>query len=145
VGIVSKFAEVPFTAEQMYQLVNDIEAYPEFLPWCIDAKVFNRTDKSLDASVSLATGKIRQTFATQNTMLAGKRIDVNLISGPFKYLKGYWEFTDTDRDGCKVELNMEFEFKNKLLKLTLKTFFNKFIDSLVGSFTERARIVYSKT
>ncbi|NNE36798.1 MAG: type II toxin-antitoxin system RatA family toxin [Gammaproteobacteria bacterium] len=126
----------------MYKLVNDIEAYPEFLPWCNHARVFNRTDKSLNASVSLATGKIRQSFSTENTMEFGKRIDVKLISGPFKYLTGYWEFLDIGDNRCQIKLNMEFEFKNKLLKLTLKSFFNQFIDSLVGAFADRAKIKY---
>jgi ribosome-associated toxin RatA of RatAB toxin-antitoxin module len=145
VGIVTKCAEVPYTAEQMYLLVNDIEAYPEFLPWCADARVYNRTEKNLKASVSLAAGKIRQTFSTENTMQFGKRIDVKLINGPFKYLSGYWEFVDIGDSRCQIKLNIEFEFKNKLLKLTLKSFFNQFIDSLVGAFTGRARVKYPKS
>ncbi len=143
-GIVTKCAEVPYTAEQMYNLVNDIESYPEFLPWCTDARVYNRTETSLNASVSLETGKIKQSFSTENTMEFGKRIDVKLISGPFKYLTGYWQFNNIDDHRCQITLNMEFEFKNKLLKLTLKYFFNKFIDSLVGAFTDRARVKYPK-
>ena len=139
---ITKSADVPYTAEQMYELVNGIESYPEFLPWCTDSQVYEREDTRLKASLSLATGKIRQTFTTENNMSPGKRIDVKLLSGPFKYLQGYWKFENTGDNSCHIELFMDFEFKNKLLKLTLKPVFNHFINSLVGSFTKRANEVY---
>jgi ribosome-associated toxin RatA of RatAB toxin-antitoxin module len=144
VGSVKKTANVPYTAEQMYALVNDIESYPEFLTWCTDAKVYNRKDDSLTATVSLATGKIKQTFTTENMMQAGRRIDVKLISGPFNYLNGYWKFQNTADNYCHIELKMEFEFKNKVLKFALNAVFNKFMNSLVGSFSKRARKVYGQ-
>ncbi len=93
-GSVNKTANVPYTKEQMYDLVNDIESYPEFLPWCTDARVFNRKEESLSATVTLATGKIRQTFTTENRMQVGRRIDIKLISGPFNYLTGYCAFCE---------------------------------------------------
>jgi ribosome-associated toxin RatA of RatAB toxin-antitoxin module len=142
VGSVSKSANIPYTAEQMYDLVNDIDSYPEFLPWCTSAKVINRKEESLSATVTLATGKIRQTFSTENRMQVGRRIDIKLISGPFNYLTGYWKFQDTTDHHCHIELKMDFEFKNKLLKLVFNAVFNKFINSLVDSFTERAIQVY---
>jgi ribosome-associated toxin RatA of RatAB toxin-antitoxin module len=142
VGSVRKSANVPYTAEQMYDLVNDIETYPEFLPRCTGAKVFDRKDDSLTATVFLSSGKIKQTFTTENLMQVGERIDVKLISGPFKYLSGYWKFQNTGEKYCHIELKMDFEFKNKLLKLTLAAVFNLFINSLIGSFTERAKQTY---
>ncbi|MEX2354070.1 MAG: type II toxin-antitoxin system RatA family toxin, partial [Gammaproteobacteria bacterium] len=131
---MSKSAVVPYTADQMYHLVNDIESYPQFLPWCTDAVVHDRTDESLTATVSLATGKLQQSFTTENRMRAGERIDVNLVKGPFKYLRGHWTFRDIDQNNCQVELEMEFEFRNKLLKLTLSAVFGQFMNALVGSF-----------
>jgi ribosome-associated toxin RatA of RatAB toxin-antitoxin module len=142
VGSVSKLANVPYTAEQMYNLVNDIESYPEFLPRCTGANVINRKDESLTATVSLSTGKIKQTFTTENIMQVGERIDVKLISGPFKYLTGYWTFQNTGKNYCHIELKMDFEFKNKILKLTLNAVFNLFINSLIESFAERASKTY---
>jgi ribosome-associated toxin RatA of RatAB toxin-antitoxin module len=141
-GSVSKSANVSYTAEQMFELVNDIESYPDFLPKCTDAKVFNRKDESLTASVSLASGKINQTFTTENVMQVGKRIDVKLVSGPFKYLTGYWKFQDTAENHCFIEMKMNFEFKNTLLKIMLNAVFNKFMNSLIGSFTNRANQIY---
>jgi ribosome-associated toxin RatA of RatAB toxin-antitoxin module len=128
----------------MYDLVNDIESYPEFLPWCTHAEVYNRKPESLTASVSLATGRIKQTFTTENVMEVGKRIDVRLISGPFNYLTGYWKFQDTADNYCNVELKMDFEFKNKLLKLTLSGVFSQFVNSLVSSFIKRAIEIYGQ-
>jgi ribosome-associated toxin RatA of RatAB toxin-antitoxin module len=144
VSSVSKSAVVPYTAEQMYNLVNDIDAYPEFLPWCTGAVVHSRAENRLTASVSLATGKLKQTFTTENRMQPGQRIDVTLISGPFKHLQGYWKFENTDSKFCRIELNMDFEFKNTLLKLTLSAVFNQFMNSLVGSFTNRAKQIYGE-
>ena len=143
-GTVSKSANVPYTAEQMYDLVNDIESYPEFLPWCTEAEVFNRTDESLIATVSLATGRLKQSFTTENTMQGGERIDVKLIKGPFKQLSGFWKFENTVDNNCRIELNMDFEFKNRILKFTLSAVFNQFMNSLVGSFSKRAKQVYSQ-
>lgn len=141
---VSKSAVVPYTAEQMYNLVNDIDAYPEFLPWCTAAVVHSRAVDRLTASVSLATGKLKQTFTTENRMQPGQRIEVTLISGPFKYLQGYWIFENTGNKLCRIELKMDFEFKNTLLKLTLGAVFNQFMNSLVGAFITRAKQVYGE-
>lgn len=141
-GIINKSAVVPYSAEQMYSLVNNIEAYPEFLPLCTSAVVSDRTDSSLTASVSLAKGKIKQTFTTVNTMQPGKRIDVKLISGPFSHLNGSWKFEDAGNYLCHIDLHMDFEFRNKLLKLALGPVFNQFMAMLVSSFVNRAKIIY---
>lgn len=141
-GHVTKTAIVPYDAARMYDLVNDIESYPEFLPWCTEAAVYNRLEASLTATVSLAMGKIKQTFTTQNTMQPGRRIDVHLISGPFRYLNGYWIFEDLGDNRCRIELKMDFEFKNKLLRIALHPVFTQFMNALVGAFSTRARQIY---
>lgn len=143
VNHVSKSALVPYTAEQMYALVNDIESYPQFLPWCTGATVASREEKKLTASVSLATGRLKQTFSTVNTMEPGRRIDVKLISGPFRYLQGYWKFEDKGAGQCHISLEMNFEFRNTLLKLTLTPVFSQFMNSLMDSFIRRAGAIYS--
>lgn len=141
---VSKTAVVPYTPVQMYDLVNDIESYPEFLPGCTGASVHHRTETGLTASVSLATGRIKQTFTTENTMQPGRRIDVRLISGPFSHLNGSWTFEPVGGSLCRIELQMNFEFKNRLLKMTLSPVFNQFLSKLVGAFVERAETIYGK-
>lgn len=141
-GNINKSAIVPYSAEQMYSLVNDIEAYPEFLPWCASARVFDRTDSSLTASVSLATRRIKQTFTTENTMQPGKQIDIKLVSGPFSHLNGRWKFEDTGDKLCHIDLHMDFEFSNTLMKLALSPVFNQFMSTLVSSFVDRANTIY---
>lgn len=143
--IIKKTAVVPYTTRQMYDLVNDIEAYPEFLPWCADARVTVHGEDSLTASLSMASGHIRQSFTTENSMQPGRRIEVHLVSGPFRYLTGSWDFEPVD-DGksCRISLQMDFEFRNKILKLTLSKLFHHIVNTLVDAFTRRAVSIYGR-
>lgn len=140
--VIKKTETVDFSAEQMYALVNDVDSYPRFLPWCKASNVSFRSENHLTASLTLEAGKLSQTFSTENTMQPGRRIDVRLLSGPFKYLKGHWLFEPVTEHSCRVTLEMNFEFKNKLLKLTLSNVFNHIIGSLVEAFTRRAEEMY---
>ncbi len=139
---INKKAVVKFSANQMYKLVNDIEAYPSFLPWCTDANIINDSKDSLTASVSISIGRIKKIFTTLNTMQQDISIDMKLIRGPFKKLNGSWEFKNNNNGGSTVSLVMEFEFKNKLLKYTLGGAFKKITDSLVDAFISRANDIY---
>lgn len=141
---IHKSAVVPYSADEMYALVNDIESYPVFLPWCSAAEVLNRGPRQLTASVSLEAGKIKQSFTTKNTMQPGRSIDMRLIKGPFKHLTGSWKFGPLNENSCTVSLDMNFEFKNKLLKLALSSTFNKIMKTLVESFTRRAEAIYGR-
>lgn len=141
---ISRTAVVPYSAEEMYALVNDIESYPQFLPWCTDASVQELSDTGLIASVALASGKLQHTFTTRNTMQPGRQIDVRLISGPFSHLYGTWKFEPVGTGMCRIDLHMNFEFRNKLLKLTLSPVFNQFIARLVGAFVDRAEKIYGR-
>lgn len=139
---ISKTAVVPYTPSEMYALVNDIESYPVFLPWCTAAKISNKKDESLIATLSLAMGKIKQSFTTENTMREGSRIDMRLIEGPFKHLTGYWKFNPEDEQSCHIQLHMNYEFKNKIIKYTLGKMFYTVMNTLVESFVQRAQQVY---
>ena len=141
---ISKSVVVPYTAEQMYELVNDVAAYPAFLPWCNAANVHREDTHYMKASVSLAVGSVRQSFTTENSLDPGRRIDVRLVDGPFKKLQGYWSFEPAGVNMCKVEFQMNFEYKNLIVKLALNKVFQRIGDSLVSSFVERAKIVYAK-
>ena len=135
-------AVVPYSAEQMYALVNDIETYPEFLPWCSDAKITSRGENRLTAYIVIASSSLQQTFSTENTMVSNERIDVRLINGPFKHLNGYWIFEPAGEQHCRIALEMDFEFKNKLIKLALSKLFNHIVNTLVDSFTQSAKSIY---
>jgi len=139
---ISKTAVVPYTPSEMYALVNDIESYPVFLPWCTAAKISNKKDESLIATLSLAMGKIKQSFTTENTMREGSRIDMRLIEGPFKHLTGYWKFNPEDEQSCHIQLHMNYEFKNKIIKYTLGKMFYTVMNTMVESFVQRAQQVY---
>ena len=141
---ISKSVEVLYSADEMYTLVNDIESYPSFLPWCNDTRVFRQSDRKLSATLELAIGRIRQSFSTENTMEPGRLISMRLIKGPFKQLAGTWKFDQIDNNKCRVELHMHFEFKNRILKLSLEGIFNRIMDTLVESFVNRAIQVYGQ-
>ncbi len=139
---ISKTTVVPYTQKEMYVLVNDIESYPAFLPWCTAAKILTQEKKNLTARLSLELGKIKQSFVTENIMQNGSQIDIRLIEGPFTHLSGCWRFIQENEQCCRIHLYMSFEFKNKILKYTLGKVFYKIMDSLIESFAQRARKIY---
>ncbi len=138
---ISKQAKVIYSAEQMYALVNDIESYPEFLPWCTDTNILEDKGDSLVASISISLGKLKQIFTTKNIMCANTSINMELVEGPFRELSGNWYFQNAS-EGCSVSLDMQFEFKNKIMKHAFGAAFKKITNSMVEAFVERARIVY---
>ena len=139
---IQKTATVPYSASQMYALVSDIESYPEFLPWCSHARIQERFNEHLRASLTFRASKLEHSFTTENTMQPDRMISVRLIEGPFKHLTGSWQFEARDDAHCFITLRMQFEFKNKVLKLALGKTFNKIINSLVDAFSQRARELY---
>ena len=141
---IHKSTVVPYSAEAMYDLVNDIPSYPEFLPWCRSAGVRNRSDTHLRASLTLEAGKIRQSFTTENTMQPGRRIEMRLVEGPFKFLSGCWRFESLAPQSCSVRLDIQFEFRNKVLKLALGKAFNHILETLVDSFIQRAGEIHGQ-
>ena len=141
---ISKSTVVSFSAEQMYTLVNDVESYPDFLPWCSASEVLEHTSQFMKASVSLAVGAVKQTFTTENTLDPGKRIDVHLVSGPFKQLQGFWLFEPAGENMCRVGFQMNFEYKNLFVKLALNKIFQGIGDTLVSSFIKRAEQLHAK-
>ena len=130
-----------YSAEQMYALVNDIKSYPEFLPWCADTDILEDKGDFLVASISISLGKLKQIFTTKNIMRANTSINMKLVEGPFKELSGNWHFQNAN-EGCSVSFDMQFEFKNKIMKHAFGAAFKKITDSMVEAFVERARIIY---
>jgi ribosome-associated toxin RatA of RatAB toxin-antitoxin module len=138
---IHKSAVVPFSASQMYALVDDIESYPQFLPWCTGAKILARGDGELTASLALAMGKLRKTLTTRNTLRPWDYIEMRLVEGPFRHLHGEWRFQQNGA-GCRISLDMDFEFKNRMLKLALGMPFRKIADSMMEAFIRRAEELY---
>ena len=123
----------------MYDLVNDIESYPEFLPWCPKAEVLQRDDREVTARLGLAHSGLHTSFTTRNTMIPNERIDMHLQDGPFQHLHGVWTFTALTNDSCHVVLDMDFEVKGSLRFLLLPVVFAEVCNRLVQAFSVEAR------
>lgn len=141
---VSRNALVPYTACEMYALVDNIEKYPEFLPWCKHAEILKRTDDCVEATLELHKGSVSKKFTTRNTLTRCQSIDLALLGGPFHKLAGGWKFKDLGGAGCKVSLELEFEFESRMLDLMFGPFFESTCNSLVEAFTQRAASVYDQ-
>ena len=135
-------ALVPHSAAQMYAIVNDVEHYPEFVPWCSGSEFKMLADNQKQATLHFSRGTIKTAFTTRNTLTEGEIIAMQLLDGPFKQLHGAWTFTDIDDIGSRVELALQFELSNPMLKIALEAFFNQLCDRMVSSFVERARQLY---
>lgn len=140
---IRRQALLPFSAKQMFDLVDDIEKYPEFLPGCNDAKVLERADHTVTATLSVAKGGFAKEFTTRNTNQPYKNIAMELVTGPFKHLTGQWTFQDLGESACKIELVVKFEFSNPLTNLAFGAVFNQMAESFVDAFSKRARQVYT--
>jgi|SRR3972149_7336432 len=143
-SLISKNALVPYTAAEMYSLVDDIAAYPSFLPWCKDAKVLSRNEDEVSATIEMAKSGVHKSFTTFNRLQHNKMIEMRLLEGPFHHLEGFWRFDALDDRGCKVSLDLEFEFSNKIIRLTVGPVFDQVANTLVDAFCGRAIEVYGK-
>lgn len=139
---ISRSALVPYSALKMYQLVNDVASYPQFLPGCTGGKVLESRSDSLTAAVDVSKAGICKTFVTRNTMIEGRSIKIELVEGPFQKLFGGWLFTELDETACKIEFSLEFEFKSKLIEIAFGRIFNDLVSNMVQAFTDRAKGVY---
>lgn len=139
---IARTALLPYSAKQMYDIVNDVADYPNFLPWCGEAEVVLVTDLEMIASVTIAKAGIRQTFKTRNHLVPNERIEMHLLEGPFKSLKGEWSFKVLDVDACKIQFEVEFEVSNGLFNAAIGPIFEHIASTLVDSFCERAKQVY---
>ncbi|MGZ8191401.1 MAG: type II toxin-antitoxin system RatA family toxin [Methylococcaceae bacterium] len=131
-----------YTAEQMYDLVNDINAYSTFIPLCISSEVHEEQDHKLKATIKIAKGKIGFEFTTVNTMENGRSFAMNLENGPFKTNKEGWQFTPLGTQECIISLHFDFDFSNKLLGVALGGLFKQRCDSMVESFRKQAVVRY---
>ncbi len=139
---VSKHALVPYSASQMYALVNDIAAYADFLPWCSESVILEKTEHEIKASLNIAYGSLNKSFTTLNKLTPDTKMEMQLVEGPFKTLHGEWLFTQLGDDGSKVSLNLEFEFSSSVLSMTMGPVFSQIANTLIDSFAERATKVY---
>ena len=143
---IHKSVLIWFTPEEMFRLVTDVDAYPQFLPWCDHARVLETTEQGMTAEVGIKMAGLKQSFTTRNTHVPGREVQMELIDGPFSNLSGGWTFSpvgDGTQRACKVELNLHYGFSSTALSAVVGPVFDKIASSLVDAFIKRAEQVYS--
>lgn len=144
-AVISKSALVMYSSSEMFQLVDDINAYGDFLPWCRSATVISRSDDEVKASIEIAKGALNKSFTTLNRLQKDKVIEMRLLEGPFKHLEGFWRFKSLNNNqACKISLDLSFEFESKILALAVGPVFNQIGNSMVDAFCKRAVEVYGE-
>jgi ribosome-associated toxin RatA of RatAB toxin-antitoxin module len=141
---IDRHALVPFTAEQMYALVDDVPRYPEFLPWCREAKELERTATHVVASLQVHKGALHAQFTTRNRLEPGTTIRLELVDGPFRTLSGAWRFSSIADKGSRVSLQLRFAFANPLNAWLLEPVFEHTCNSLVDAFVARAQAIHGR-
>jgi ribosome-associated toxin RatA of RatAB toxin-antitoxin module len=141
-AIVHKSVLLGYSAEQMFALVEQVEDYPKFLPWCGGVAVRERGDNKLVATLSINFHGVKQSFTTENANRPPTSIKMTLIEGPFKHLDGTWSFKPLRDDACKIEFDLHYEFSSKILEQIIGPVFNMIANSFVDSFCKRAETVY---
>ena len=141
--IVKRSRTVEYTCEQMYRLVNDVEHYSEFLPYCTDSKVHHRDNDEVQATLVIGAAGMSKSFTTRNRLQENKMIEIRLVDGPFKHLEGFWRFDEVN-SGCTISFDLEFEFAGKIFSMLLGPVFDQVTDKMVDAFCERAVVIYGK-
>ena len=141
---VERSVLVPHSASQMFDLVADVEKYPEFMPWCGGASVSARDEKGMQASITISLAGIKQTFTTRNTHEYPTCIELELVDGPFSVLKGKWQFIALSEDACKVLFTLNYAFSNRALETLVGPIFNRIATSFIDSFTQRAQVCFGE-
>lgn len=142
-----KFTEVrdfPYSKDQMYKMVADVEYYADFLPWCQGIRVYNRTETSLHADLIIGFKMFRERF-TSHVTFTDDRIEVEYIKGPLKYLHNHWQFTENADGGCRVDFLVDFEFRNKIFEKMIGVFFTEAVSHMIGAFEKRANALYGSS
>jgi ribosome-associated toxin RatA of RatAB toxin-antitoxin module len=141
---ISRSAIVEHSAQEMFALVDDIESYPRFLPWCKDAKVEARTPAAARATLTVGMRGLRQAFTTQNELRPGEAIEMGLVKGPFRRFAASWRFKPLSAEACSVEFSLEYEMAGPLARI-LEPLFERIADTMVDAFTRRAAELYGKS
>ncbi|HBO38373.1 MAG TPA: ubiquinone-binding protein [Pasteurellaceae bacterium] len=136
---------VPYSAEQMYQLVNNYEDYPKFVPGCVASRVIVEGDNQQIGELTISKAGISQKFSTRNTMIANRSINMQLVEGPFKSLSGEWAFVQIDEKCCEISFRLDFEFSNALISLAFGKIFTHLTTRMIDAFKQQAKEIYSGT
>ena len=140
--VVSRNALVMHSVEQMYQLINDVLAYPAFLPDCADSKIIAHTDDKMTAALQVSKAGLTKWFTTENTLEENQRVSLKLVDGPFKHLNGERQLTPLSPEACQISLHLDYEFSNRMFDMAFGKVFNGIANNMVQAFTQRAKQIY---
>ncbi len=132
-----------YTPEQMFDLVADVRRYPEFLPWCVGARVLSRDDQLLVADLTIGFKMFRETFRSRVGLDCPGHIHVTYETGPFRYLNNHWRFSPVPQ-GCEVDFFVDFEFRSRILQMAIGVVFNEAVRLMVRAFERRAMVLYGR-
>jgi len=132
-----------YTPEQMFDLVADVERYPEFLPWCTAVRIHHRKGNEIMSDMVIGFKMFREKFTTRVLLHPSRRIDVEYTNGPFKYLNNHWIFEPAPDGGCTVDFYIKFEFKSKILQSAIGLVFNEAVQKMISAFESRAKSIYT--
>jgi coenzyme Q-binding protein COQ10 len=133
---------LPYTREQLFDLVADIERYPEFLPWCVGARIRERHGNEIVGDLLIGYKMVRERFTSRVVLSRPDRIDVSYSEGPFKYLNNHWLFLPQPGGGCLIDFYVDFEFRSKMLQKIMEMFFTEAVKRMVAAFEARAHRLY---
>jgi ribosome-associated toxin RatA of RatAB toxin-antitoxin module len=139
---VKRSARVPYTTEQMFDLVNDVESYPKFLHWCRGARIESRQGSTVEATLEIGALGFHQSFRTRNTLERPERIGIDLVSGPFRRLRGEWRFVAAQDQGTDISLTLTFEVTSSPFGIVFAKVFEELAASQMTAFVDRAKKVY---
>jgi coenzyme Q-binding protein COQ10 len=132
---------VPYTPEQMFDLVADVGKYPQFLPWCVASRIRSHNGHQLVADLTIGFGPFRESFTSRVALKRAHQVKVKYENGPFRYLNNQWDFKPSPR-GCEVEFFVDFEFRSRILQAAIGVVFNEAVRRMVNAFLKRAHDVY---
>ena len=135
---IKKNALVFHSREKMFTLVDKVEDYPNFLSWCGKTEVIERTEKITKATILINYHNVKQSFTTENVKIFPVKMNINLIDGPFKILKGEWNFIEIEKDACKIEFELQYEFSNYFLDKLISPVFNMIANTFIDNFVAKA-------
>ena len=135
---------LPYTREQLFDLVADIERYPEFLPWCVGARIRERKDNEILGDLLIGYKMVRERFTSRVVLSRPDRIDVSYSEGPFKYLHNHWLFLPQPNGATLIDFYVDFEFRSKMLQKIMEMFFNEAVKRMVAAFETRAHKLYGE-
>jgi len=141
---IDRSALVPYSPQEMFDLVADVDAYPQFLPWCRDARVLSKQGDEVTARIAFSLSGVSKSFTTHNRQMPGSRIEIRLVEGPFSNLCGYWQFDPLGDAGCKISLSLQYDFSSRVVGVVVGPVFGQIANTLVDAFRQRAVEVYGK-